>query len=192
MLLQDALKYNPDIIYFSGYAADISTLLTNLPAGNPISVMGGDALYELNGYQSSARAGFTHLRFTAFAYPDQWDVLGQTAKKPSFFANYSAAFSPNKARIGYGYTRPDNDAMLSYDATFALLQACNGALNTGKTQITMEDVRQALTTTTFQGVSGQITFGPNGDPVNKAIVILSVDSLGQIRMVLPVQGQFFK
>ncbi len=191
-LLQDALKYNPGIIYFSGYAADISTLLTNLPAGNSISVMGGDALYELNGYQSSASAGFTHLRFTAFAYPDQWDVLGQTARKPGFFVDYPAAFSPNKAHIGYGYTRPDNDAMLSYDATIALLQASNSALNTGKTQITTEDVRQALTTTTFQGVSGQITFGPNGDPVNKAIVILSVDSLGRIRMELPVQGQFFK
>ncbi|GAC1455871.1 MAG: hypothetical protein PVS3B3_15740 [Ktedonobacteraceae bacterium] len=191
-LLQDALKYNPTIIYFSGYAADISTLLTNLPAGNPISIMGGDALYELNGYQSSARAGFTHLRFTAFAYPDEWDVLGQTAHKPGFFAEYPAAFSPTNAHIGYGYTRPDNDAILSYDATIALLRACNGALNSGKTQITTEDLRQALTTTTFQGVSGQITFGPNGDPVNKAIVILSVDSLGQIRMELPVQGQFFK
>ena len=191
-LLQDALKYNPGIIYFSGYASDISTLLTNLPAGNPINVMGGDALYELNGYQSSASAGFTHLRFTAFAYPDQWDVLGQTARKPGFFVDYPAAFSPNKAHVGYGYTRPDNDAMLSYDATIALLQASNSALNTGKTQLTMEDVRQALTTTTFQGVSGQITFGSNGDPINKAIVILSVDSLGRIRMELPVQGQFFK
>ncbi len=192
MLLQDALKYNPGIIYFSGYATDISTLLTNLPAGNPISVMGGDALYELNGYQSSARAGFTHLRFTAFAYPDEWDVLGQTAKKPSFFADYPAAFSPNKTHVGYGYTRPDNDNILSYDAMIALLQASNSVLRTGKTQITTEDERQALTITTFQGVSGQITFSSNGDPVNKAIVILSVDSLGQIRMVLPVLGQFFK
>lgn len=190
LLLQDALKYNPDIIYFSGYAADISTLLTNLPAGNGIKVMGGDALYELNGYQSSARAGFTHLRFTAFAYPDQWDVLGQAAKKPSFFADYSAAFSPNKTRVGYGYTRPDNDAMLSYDATLALLLASNSALNRDKAA--PESVRQALTTVAFQGVSGQVAFDPNGNPVNKAIVILSVDSLGQIRMELPVQGQFFQ
>ena len=191
-LLQDALKYNPSIIYFSGYAADISTLLTNLPVGNAISVMGGDALYELNGYQSSASAGFTHLRFTAFAYPDEWDVLGQTAHKPGFFTDYSAAFSPNKTRIGYGYTRPDNDAMLSYDATIALLDGCNSALNSGKTQITSDDLRQALNNTTFQGVSGQIAFGVDGNPVNKAIVILSVDSLGRIKMDLPVLGQFFK
>jgi serine/threonine protein kinase len=191
-LLQDALQHNPSILYFSGYAADISTLLTNLPPGNNIPVMGGDALYELNGYQSSARAGFTHLRFTAFAYPDEWDILGQTAHKPPFFAAYAQAFSGNGAHSGYGYTRPDNDVVLSYDATIALLNACNAALGSGKTQLVPENVRQALIKTTFQGVSGQIAFGSDGDPVNKAIVILSVDSQGKIHMELPVEGQFFK
>ncbi len=191
-LLQDALSHNPDTLYFSGYAADISTLLTNLPAESKISVMGGDALYELNGYQSSARAGFTHLRFTAFAYPDQWDILGQGANKPLFFTNYAAAFSPTKAKTGYGYTRADNDAILSYDATIALLNGCNGVLRTGKTLVTPADLQQALRTTTFQGVSGQVAFGADGDPINKAIVILSVDSLGRIRMELPLEGQFFK
>ncbi len=191
-LLQDALQHNPDTLYFSGYAADISTLLTNLPPGNNITIMGGDALYELNGYQSSARAGFTHLRFTSFAYPDEWDVLGQTTHKPPFFAEYPAAFSGNGAHIGYGYTRPDNDVILSYDATVALLDGCNITLGNGKTQITPENLRQALTKTTFQGVSGQVAFGPDGDPIQKAIVILSVDSLGRIRMEFPVEGQFFK
>ncbi len=191
-LLQDALSHNPGIIYFSGYAADISTLLTNLPAGNPINVMGGDALYELNGYQSSASAGFTHLHFTAFAYPDEWDVLGQGARKPAFFSDYSAAFSSNGQKTGYGYTRADNDVALSYDATVALLNGCNIVLKGGKQQVTPEDLRQALTKTVFQGVSGQVSLGPDGDPVNKAIVILSVDPRGRIRMELPVQGQFFK
>ncbi len=191
-LLQDALRHNPSILYFSGYAADISTLLTNLPPGNNIPVMGGDALYELNGYQSSARAGFTHLRFTAFAYPDEWDILGQTARKPPFFAAYSQAFSGGGTHSGYGYTRPDNDVILSYDATIALLNGCNAVLSSGKTQILPENLRQALIETTFQGISGQIAFGPDGDPINKAIVILSVDSQGRIHMELPVEGQFFK
>src|SRR5215467_271584 len=49
-LLQDALSHNPDLIYFSGYANDVSVLLTNLPTSGPfasLQVMGGDALYEL-------------------------------------------------------------------------------------------------------------------------------------------------
>src|SRR6266487_1059187 len=44
-LLQDALSHNPDLIYFSGYANDVSVLLTNLPASGPfasLQVMGGD------------------------------------------------------------------------------------------------------------------------------------------------------
>lgn len=189
--LQKALSKRPDIIYFSGYAADVSTLLTNLPPGNTTHIMGGDALYELNGYSSSARVDFSHLRFTAFAYPDEWDILGQAANKPAFFAEYAHAYSTNASQVGYGYTRADNDATLSYDATIALLKACNIVLTGGKQQVTPQDEQQALTHTTFQGVSGQIHFGSNGDPANKAIVILSVDSIGQIRMELPVQGQFF-
>ena len=189
--LQKALSVHPDVIYFSGYAADVSTLLTNLPPGNTTPVMGGDALYELNGYGSSARAGLSHLRFTAFAYPDEWTILGQGANKPSFFADYTHAFSNNANQTGYGYTRADNDAMLSYDATIALLTACNSVLTGGKQQVTPQDEQQALSHTTFQGVSGHIAFGSNGDPTNKAIVILSVDPVGQIHMELPVQGQFF-
>lgn len=37
--LQDALSHNPDMIYFSGYASDVSPVLINLPAGN-LPVMG--------------------------------------------------------------------------------------------------------------------------------------------------------
>ena len=189
--LQKALSTHPDIIYFSGYASDMSTLLTDLPTGNTTTILGGDALYELDGYNSSARADFSHLRFTAFAYPDEWDILGQAASKPAFFANYAHAYSTNASQVGYHYTRADNDAILSYDATIALLRATNAALASGKQAVTPQDEQQALLHTAFQGVSGQIAFGSNGDPVNKAIVILSVDSKGQIRMVLPVQGKFF-
>ncbi|HCI79546.1 MAG TPA: hypothetical protein DHW02_07640 [Ktedonobacter sp.] len=189
--LQKALSFHPDIIYFSGYAADMSTLLTNLPPGNTTNILGGDALYELNGYTSSARVDFSHLRFTAFAYPDEWDILGQTANKPAFFAEYAHAYSTNASQVGYGYTRSDNDATLSYDATVALLKAANSVLAGGNQQVTPQNEQQALTHTSFQGVSGQIHFGTNGDPVNKAIVILSVDPKGQIGMELPVQGQFF-
>ena len=189
--LQKALSNHPDIIYFAGYASDVSTLLTNLPPGNTTHILGGDALYELNGYSSSARVDFSHLRFTAFAYPDEWDILGQTANKPAFFAEYAHAYSTGANQIGYGFTRADNDATLSYDATVALLKAANSVLAGGNQQVTPQNEQQALTHTTFQGVSGQIHFGTNGDPINKAIVILSVDTKGQIGMELPVQGQFF-
>jgi ABC-type branched-subunit amino acid transport system substrate-binding protein len=195
-LLQDAENQNPDLIYFSGYAADVSIILTNLPTSGQFAtlpIMGGDALYEL-GYPSSARSGFSHLRFTAFAYPDEWDVQNLTAEKPVFFNEYTAAFNPNGQHPGgqYGYTRADSDVILSYDAMLALLKASNTVLASNKT-ITGSEVQKALLQITgsnaIQGVSGQISFDANGDPVNKAIVVLYVDPDGHIKLN-SVQGCF--
>jgi serine/threonine protein kinase/ABC-type branched-subunit amino acid transport system substrate-binding protein len=191
-LLQDALNHNPDLIYFSGYSNDISVLLANLPTSGPfanLQILGGDALYELGGYPSSARVGFNRLHFTAFAYPDEWEIAGLKAQKPAFFTDYANAFNPTGQHPGgaYGYTRTDNDVMLSYDATLALLTGSKLALNSGggnKKSITPDELRQGLAKITgaqaLQGVSGRIAFGPDGNPVDKAFVILFVDALGRI------------
>jgi len=199
-LLQDALSHNPDLIYFSGYSTDISVLLTNLPTTGSyanLQILGGDALYEVNGYSTSAHVNFTRLRFTAFAYPDEWDIAHLTAQKPPFFADYINAFNPAGQQPGgkYGYTRPSNDVMLSYDATLALLTASKMALSTGGNgkSITTDRLRQALTQITaaqpLQGVSGRIAFGLDGNPINKAFVVLAVDALGRIHEV-GLQGCF--
>jgi ABC-type branched-subunit amino acid transport system substrate-binding protein len=195
--LQKALATHPDLIYFSGYASDVSTILINLPAGN-LPVMGGDALYELGGYPSSARAGFSRLRFTALAYPDEWGVLGYGGQQPAFFGEYSADFDPNHSHTGspYGFTRSDNDTILAYDAMVALLKGCDIALSSGKQTIMPQDLRQALSTingvNSFQGVSGQISFSANGDPIDKAIVVLYVDPQGHIKMEPTRLGRFLK
>ena len=162
--------------------------------------MGGDALYELGGYPSSARANFNHLHFTSFVFPDEWDVKGLGAQKPTFFKEYSEDFDPTAQHRGtggiYGYSRADGDVILSYDAMQALLTASNMALTGGKTNFTPDDLRQALTQITgakaIQGVSGQIAFGPDGNPMNKAFVVLRVDPQGFIQEEPVIQGTFLK
>ena len=192
-LLNDGLNQNPapDLIYFAGYAKDLTKLLTVLPTYTQfpnLPVMGGDALYELNGYSPEAREGFSRLRFTAFAYPDEWGVLGYPAKKPAFFDDYANAFDPQKTNTGspYGFTRPTNNVILSYDAMLALLSASKTALSSGKTSFTPNDLQQALLQITgpraIQGISGQIAFDANGDAANKAVIILAVDPQGRIKM----------
>jgi len=161
-------------------------------------VMGGDALYELGGYPNSARAGFSRLRFTTFAYPDEWGVLGLSARQPTFFSEYPAAFNPGgqHPKGVYGFTRADNDVILSYDAMVALLLGCNNALNSGKNTINSDELLQGLRSISgangFQGVSGQIAFGSDGNPVNKAVVILYVDPVGHIKMAPTIEGRFLK
>lgn len=196
--LQDAMKYTnpaPEVLYFSGYASDVSTLLTDLPTTGPwanVQIMGGDALYELSGYQSSSLANRnSRLHFTSFTYPDVWGVLGLNAQEPAFFTDYGNDFDPSHTHGAYGWNRPDSDVMLSYDALVALLTA---AKDTNKSQMTTSDIEQALThmhgSNAFQGVSGQIAFGTDGDPINKAVVILYVSAHGTFMMATTVEGQF--
>lgn len=196
-LLHDALQNTPDVLYFAGYADDLGILLTNLPPGN-LPVLGGDGLYDLWGYPISARAGFSHLHFTALAYPDEWDILGHPTIKPSFFTTYAMVFDPNHTHQGspYGFTRPNDSVIMSYDALSVLLKSADTALSQHPQQktITPEQLRQALTQIKdengFQGVSGCIAFAADGNPLEKTFVILSVDGEGHIRMESQPLGRF--
>jgi serine/threonine protein kinase len=197
--LQQALGQSPapDLLYFAGYSNDVSVILEQLPSNTNfphLQVLGGDALYSLGGYPQSARAGFTRLHFTAFAYPDEWGVLGLASKQPAFFMDYANDFDPQGKHPGYGFTRADYNVSLSYDAMLALLTASKTALAGGTTAPTATQMQQALTQITgakaIQGVSGQIAFDSNGDPINKAVVVLSVDAQDHIQMDPKIEGKF--
>jgi eukaryotic-like serine/threonine-protein kinase len=190
--LQNALGMSPapDLIYFAGYSNDVSTILEELPKNSKfpnLQVLGGDALYNLT-YPQSARAGFNRLRFTAFAYPDEWSVLGQGPKQPSFYTDFSKTYDPNNAHKPgtYGFTRAAYNVVLSYDAMLSLLSASKNLIAAGKTTFGPTDVQQALTEITgakaIQGASGQISFGGDGNPVDKAVLILYVSPEGFIKM----------
>jgi serine/threonine protein kinase len=178
--LQNALGHTPapDLIYFAGYSDDVSTLLKDLPTNNPIAVLGGDALYNLGGYPAGT-PGLTRLHFTAFAYPDEWSILGYASRKPAFFTDYPNTYG-GKGHSGgpYGYTRAGYNVVLSFDATLALLDAGKNALGTQTTGLTPVKLRTALATINgtraIQGVSGQISFGTDGNPIDKAVVTMHV------------------
>ncbi len=196
-LLSDAATHNPDLIYFAGYANDASQLLKDLPTSGPLAtapIMGGDALYEVGGYGSSLHGTASRLNFTSFAYPDEWQFLcnqGQTfaCSQPSFFTNYKAYYDPNNQHSSgaYGFQRADGDTILSYDATVAMLTAVNNALTGSKTAITTNEmllgIKAIQGSNALQGVSGQIAFGSDGNPVNKSLVILRVVNGGFFTLV---------
>ncbi len=183
--LQQAMSQNPapNLFYFAGYPNDVSVILEDT-ASAKIPVLGGDALYNLGGYTKAATTGFSRLHFTEFAYPDEWDVLKLSSQKPSFYTDYGKAFDPNNQHANqYGYTRAAYNVTLSYDATLVMLSAANNTLSSnGGKLFTPADLQKALTNIkgaqAIQGASGQIAFDANGDPVDKAVVILSVGSGG--------------
>src|SRR6266566_2102895 len=196
-LISDAATHNPDLIYFAGYANDASVLLKDLPTTGSLAtapIMGGDALYEIGGYGTSLHATASRLNFTSFAYPDEWKFLcnqGQSfaCSTPSFFDNYKTYYDPKNQHSpgAYGFQRADGDTILSYDATVAMLTAANNALTGAKTTITTHDMLlgiQAINrTNALQGVSGQIAFGSDSNPINKSLVILRVVNGGFFTLV---------
>jgi ABC-type branched-subunit amino acid transport system substrate-binding protein/predicted anti-sigma-YlaC factor YlaD len=189
--MQNALAQHPDLIYFAGYVHDAIVVLRNLPKcepGNCLLVMGGDAFYTQGDYSSEAYKSYSRLRFTAFAFPDEWRIQSPQ-EEPQFFKEYAQDFDPHgKYQPGtYGYNRADGGAILAYDATQALLQATTMLLKSGKTSFTPADLQQALTHITgshgFVGVSGRIAFGPDGNPINKQVLMLAGGANGQTSLL---------
>ncbi len=194
--LKDILKNPPSLLYFAGSATDMNTIFINLPPSSNLQIMGGDSLYQPQDYSTASGTRLTQLHFTAFAYPDEWDILchnglSPACSKPSFFTVYPQAFDDGKhQKHPYGYSRASSSTIVSYDALSVLLTAYQRALSQG------QDLQVALKTITgtqaFQGVSGQISFSAGGNPLNKVVVILSVDPHGDVKLASSqgIQGCF--
>jgi eukaryotic-like serine/threonine-protein kinase len=185
-----AQKEQPDLIFFAGQASDVSSLLSNLPpcpdAALPscLKVLGGDALYVLGDYSHAGSINYNRLSFTSFAFPDEWAAAHFS--NPPFFGNYARTFAADETHSNqYGWERPDADVILGYDAVGVVLYAHNldaQNLLAGLNKITGHQA--------CQGISGRIDF-QNGDPVDKAIVMLTVSAEGLTKMA-PMSDQFYQ
>jgi len=187
--LPEVLTRQPDLIYFAGYARDISTLLVGLKnVSGQINVMGGDALYVPGDYTPEAQqyANFQHLYFTSFAYPDIWKHFYPT--EPPFFQDYPAIFDPqNQHPNTYSYTLADCSVILTYDAINILIRGYQNAVYHKRGQaITSDDLREGLKeidiTHSLSGASGPIAFGPDGNPVHKTVVVLNGPSIDKVEI----------
>jgi len=187
--LREIATYQPDLIYFAGYSADGRVLLEELSRDKRLAhlpVVGGDALYNLIGNPGQPVPGSGHLFFTAFASPDEWQYMHLSREEPSFFQEYARIFAP---------LTPNGNVILSYDALQVLLQAYHIASVSGKADLTRQDIQQALQDITgshaVQGISGQITLGKDGNPQQKAVVMLGVDQQGRAH-ILTMSGTFLR
>jgi ABC-type branched-subunit amino acid transport system substrate-binding protein len=182
--LQNIAKNHPDLIYFAGYSSDGRALLEELSREKQpahLLVVGGDALYNLVGNPDQHTPGLERLRFTAFASPNEWQFLHLSGEEPPFFQEYARIFAS---------PAPNGNVILTYDALQVLLQAYQRASVTRKAHVTGQDIQQALQNITgLQGISGQITLGKDGDPQDKAVVMLGVDQQGRTH-ILDMSGMF--
>ncbi len=187
-LIQDALKSSPNLLYFtSPDTSDVANFQDALPTSGTfaqLSALCGDAGYVIH------KPGYGRWYFASFAFANAVDnLIGNT---PQFYQDYSDDFNQDglKPPGYYGYTRPDDIAMLSYDVASVFLKAMEQAIANNKIAITSDGLQlvtptllaHTLPDVALQGVSGQIAFDSNHDPANKAIVFLAASSDGHTYM----------
>jgi hypothetical protein len=195
--VQDVLnKYHPNVIVFtSTVVGDFTTLLNAIPLTPQfadVKVVGGTPAYELI-KGGKPFTGYTRLRFESFGFPDEWALYSK--QPPPFFANFAHTFDPQEKHTGspYGFTRPTSYAMAAYDTLKTLLAGSQLALAGGKQTFTPEELRQALAQINgpraVQGITGNISLGSDGNPINKVGLVLRVDASSDLQMDA-VQGCF--
>lgn len=172
-----------EFIYFSGYSEDFSRLLGTLRTQfnnykgidySSVPALSGDAAYDKSDFNKTAQGTvYNNLAFTAFAHPDEWQVNQEPPDVKAFFDIYQATFNRSSS------ASLDADTVLSFDSASVLLHA---ALRV--TSFTPEHIQAALSSfnrcSPFQGVSGAIAFAPDGNPVQKIILMLTVDATGAV------------
>ena len=148
-------------------------LLAQLRAdSSQMPIFGGDGLYPFVGFSASTRSDFQRLAFTCSAYPE-----APTAQHMKDL--YALAFdSQDQGRVrSYGYSRPDDRAILSYDAMKTLIAAYDVS--------GVQSLQQTLSSVNIKGASrDSINFTAISELSDQRIFMLSVDQQQQIKFTV--------
>ncbi len=214
-ILSSAMTRRVDLIFLAGYNSDgvrLAHALGEVSRANPtktflanLKILGGAALDsdlllgDGNGPDATLAASYPQdmrrLIFAAFAHPDEWTFLHVPQKQqPDFFANWSDLYQHALPRAENALA-PQNESILTYDAVRVIANAVSFVSG----PLTGQSVRDALASLghrnipAYQGVSGHISFDAQGNPLDKAQVILDIEQRnGQNMIVLhQVAGKFF-
>ncbi|MBS4031149.1 MAG: ABC transporter substrate-binding protein [Clostridiales bacterium] len=160
---------------FSNQDKDFTAILTNIKAKNPEFVYipsyydtVGPILRQAKDMELNAQFGGGDGWDSA----DLFDLAGDAANGGFFSNHYSPDIdSPEVKKFLASYMAeygkvPDALAALAYDAAYLMARAIDAAGSTDGTAI-----RDALAAITFTGVSGNIVFDANGDPVKTGVIV---------------------
>lgn len=194
-IVSDAITNRVDLIFIPGFDVDGIRLARAVGLAEQVygatayftklKILGGDGLDTGlilgNGDNADAALarGFPQdmerLIFTSFASQSEWS----TTKPPAFLTTWDnlygivSASNPNPPV-------PISTAIMVGDAFGVIIYAMehlNGPLNGANVRDTLAAIGTG-SLSAYQGLSGTISFGSDGNPVNKAVVLLEVVSDG--------------
>lgn len=152
-----------DSVYFGGQYPEGGLLSDQVKkAGAKIPTMGGDGIYDPQFIKASGEANDGDLA-TSVGFPVE---KLPTAKK--FIADYTAAGYKDPYAAYGGY---------SYDAAWSIIQAVKAvvAANNGKLpDDARAKVTEAMSSVSFEGVTGKVSFDQYGDTTNKQLTVYQV------------------
>jgi ABC-type branched-subunit amino acid transport system substrate-binding protein len=185
-------NHNLKLIYLPDVSPDdaIALLFFVRSKGSQAQVLGSNAFYQFV-HATEPGKSFAGLLYTAFAFHDEWS--GNLPQKPWLLKDYPAIFNAQKQHQHslYGTQIPNADVILSYDATDMLVGASREFLENEQSNIThhFDALWKKLKAGGFQGVSGCLAFDSDGQPLNKAVAVLQVQTDGTNHMV-DQQGRY--
>ena len=125
------------------------------------------------------------LSFISLGDSQEWGTLHLPAVMlPPFFTDWVGIFQ-NSMIASENASSPDQDVMLTYDALQIIARAAQSIQGT----LAGQPIHDALTslgqatTPVFQGVSGRILFDAEGNPIDKAIAVLSIQASGGANVI---------
>ena len=143
----------PDFIYIPGYYQEVGLIVKQArEMGITVPMAGGDGWDSAKLPEIAGKAALENTFFSSLYSPDDTSDLNK-----EFVAEYKKAYNTN----------PDVFAALAYDSTLLVAKAIEdaGSADPAKIAEAMAKIKG------FKGVSGEVTFNEEHNPIKSAVII---------------------
>lgn len=143
----------PDFIYIPGYYQEVGLIVKQArEMGITVPMAGGDGWDSAKLPEIAGKAALDNTFFSSLYSPDDTSDLNK-----EFVAEYKKAYNTN----------PDVFAALAYDSTLLVAKAIEdaGSADPAKIAEAMAKIKG------FKGVSGEVTFNEQHNPIKSAVII---------------------
>lgn len=149
----------PDFIYIPGYYQEVGLIVKQArEMGITVTMAGGDGWDSAKLPEIAGKAALNNTIFSSLYSPDDASDLNK-----SFVAEYKKAYNSN----------PDVFAALAYDSTLLVAKAMEDAKSAEPAKIAAAMAKIAG----FKGVSGEVTFNEQHNPIKSAVIIEHKDGV---------------
>ena len=148
---------NPDFIYIPGYYQEVGLIVKQArEIGLTVAMAGGDGWDSAKLPEIAGKEALANTFFSSLYSPDDASDINK-----NFVAEYQKAYN----------AKPDVFAALSYDSTLLIAKAIEDAKSAEPAKVAAAMAKIAG----FKGVSGEVTFNAEHNPIKSAVIIEHVD-----------------